>query len=252
MAAPVRSDRFVRQTSEPIFNIPSVVVGTIAILALIHAVQVWLLTPGTEREFILLFAFIPARYDTAIASLMGLPDAPGAAIWSFVTYALIHADIWHLGLNALWLLPFGSALARRFGVARFLGFMVVTAVAGAGAHLAVHFGEVFPMVGASAAISGAMAGAMRFAFQRGGPLTAWHTQTEESYRIPAVSLLGSLRDPRFLAFVAVWFGINAIFGLGGLQLDNGQTVAWEAHIGGFVAGALLFSLFDPVEPVAGY
>jgi membrane associated rhomboid family serine protease len=47
--------------------------------------------------------------------------------------------------------------------------------------------------------------------------------------------------------VAVWFGINAIFGLGGMQLDDGQTVAWEAHIGGFVAGMLLFSLFDPVR-----
>jgi membrane associated rhomboid family serine protease len=228
------------------FNIPAVVVGTIAVLALIHAVRVWLLPLSVEREVILLFAFIPARYDAAVAAAVGLPDAPGAAIWSFVTYALIHADVWHLGLNVVWLLPFGSALARRFGPGRFLAFMVVTAAAGAVAHLAVHFGEVFPMVGASAAISGAMAAAMRFAFQRGGPLTAWHTQTEASYRIPAVSLLDSLRDPRFLAFVAVWFGINAVFGLGGMQLDDGQTVAWEAHIGGFVAGVLLFSLFDPV------
>jgi len=237
----------VRQTSEPIFNIPAVVAGTIAVFVLIHAARVWLLPPALEREFILLFAFIPARYDPAVAASVGLPGSMGAVIWSFVTYALIHADVWHLGLNAVWLLPFGSALARRFGPGRFLAFMVVTAAAGAGAHLAVHFGEVFPMVGASAAISGAMAAAMRFAFQRGGPLIAWHTQSEASYRIPAVSLLGSLRDPRFLTFVVVWFGINAIFGLGGLQLDDGQTVAWEAHIGGFVAGAVLFSLFDPVS-----
>jgi membrane associated rhomboid family serine protease len=236
----------VRQTSEPIFNIPPVVAGTIAVLTLIHAVRVWLLPPEMEREFILLFAFIPVRYDPVLAAAVGLPGSAGAEIWSFVTYALIHADIWHLGLNVVWLLPFGSALARRFGPGRFLGFMAVTAAAGAAAHLAAHFGEVYPMVGASAAISGAMAAAMRFAFQRGGPLTAWHTQDEASYRIPAVSLLGSLRDPRFLAFVAVWFGINAIFGLGGLQLDNGQSVAWEAHIGGFVAGVVLFSLFDPV------
>ena len=87
---------------------------------------------------------------------------------------------------------------------------------------------------------------MRFAFQPGGPLRGWHLQDSSSYRVKAVSLLEALRDPRFLSFVVVWFGINAIFGLGGLQLDNGQTVAWEAHIGGFVAGALLFSLFDPV------
>jgi membrane associated rhomboid family serine protease len=103
------------------------------------------------------------------------------------------------------------------------------------------------MVGASAAISGTMAAAMRFAFQAGGPLTRWyHRQDEASYRQPAAPLLSSLRDPRVLAFIAVWFGINAVFGLGGLQLDNGQTVAWEAHIGGFLGGLLLFTLFDPV------
>jgi membrane associated rhomboid family serine protease len=229
------------------FNVPAVVVGTIAVLALIHAVRVWLLPPVTEREFILLFAFIPARYEPGFAAAAGLPGLTGAEVWSFVTYALIHADWLHFGLNAVWLLPFGSALARRFGPGRFLAFMVVTAAAGAAAHLAMHFGEVYPMVGASAAISGTMAAAMRFAFQPGGPLTSWHTQSEASYQIPAVSLLNSLRDPRFLAFVAVWFGINAIFGLGGMQLDDGQTVAWEAHIGGFVAGMLLFSLFDPVR-----
>ena len=103
------------------------------------------------------------------------------------------------------------------------------------------------MIGASGAISGTMAAAMRFAFQRGGPLLTWHHQDLAAYRVPALSLLESLRDFRFLAFVAVWFGVNAIFGLGGLQLDDGQSVAWEAHIGGFVAGGMLFSLFDPVS-----
>jgi membrane associated rhomboid family serine protease len=171
----------------------------------------------------------------------------GSDIWSFVTYALIHADLFHLGMNVVWLLPFGTALARRFESIRFLVFLMVTAAAGAGVHLWLHFGEVYPMVGASAAISGTMAAAMRFAFQRGGPLVGFRSHDAAAYRVPAVSLLGSLRDPRFLAFVAVWFGINLIFGLGGLQLDNGQSVAWEAHIGGFVAGAVLFSLLDPVR-----
>ncbi|MPZ56443.1 MAG: rhomboid family intramembrane serine protease [Rhizobiales bacterium] len=240
------------QTSEPIFNVPPVVIGTIVVLALIHGLRVWLLPPFAEHEFILLFAFIPARYDPSFVLPGGLPGATGAEIWTFVTYALIHADALHLGLNALWLLPFGSALARRLGAGRFLAFLVVTAAAGSGAHLAMHFGETYPMVGASAAISGTMAAAMRFAFQRGGPLSAWHSRDNAAYHVPAVSLLGALRDPRFLAFVAVWFGINAVFGLGGLQLDNGQTVAWEAHIGGFVAGLLLFSLFDPVERRRSY
>ena len=51
----------------------------------------------------------------------------------------------------------------------------VTAAAGAGAHLATHFGEFVPLVGASAAISGAMAAALRFAFEAGGPLVSSFT-----------------------------------------------------------------------------
>jgi membrane associated rhomboid family serine protease len=227
--------------------VPPVVVATLAVLAIVHAVRVVLLPPDLEREFLLLFAFIPARYDPGALLRGDLPGSPGADLWTFITYALIHADLLHLGLNAIWLLPFGSALARRLGALRFVVFFAVTAAAGAAAHLATHFGEFYPMVGASAAISGTMAAAMRFAFQPGGPLRRHWGHDDAAYHVPAVSLLGAFRDFRFLAFVVVWFGINAVFGLGGLQIDNGQTVAWEAHIGGFIAGLLLFSLLDPID-----
>ncbi len=64
--------------------------------------------------------------------------------------------------------------------------------------------------------------------------------------MPALPLTGVLSDPRVLAFLAVWFGINILFGLGSLPITGGdQVVAWQAHIGGFLAGLFLFSWFDP-------
>ena len=49
-----------------------------------------------------------------------------------------------------------------------------------------------------------------------------------------------------MLFLVVWFGINILFGVGSLPMTGGdQPVAWEAHIGGFLAGLLLFSWFDP-------
>ena len=64
--------------------------------------------------------------------------------------------------------------------------------------------------------------------------------------MPALPLTGIVRDPRVIAFLVVWFGINILFGTGTVSVPGeDQTVAWEAHIGGFVAGLLLFSLFDP-------
>ncbi len=68
--------------------------------------------------------------------------------------------------------------------------------------------------------------------------------------VPAAPLLVALRNPRVLAFVGVWFGLNLLFGLGSVSflVGENQSVAWEAHVGGFLAGLLLFSLFDPVQP----
>jgi membrane associated rhomboid family serine protease len=230
---------------EPLFNIPPVVAVTILVLALVHFVRTFLLNEQQDIEFLLTFAFIPARYDSSVVLGGALPGG-GADVWTFVTYAFIHADLTHLGINAVWLLPFGSAVARRFGPERFLYFLAVTAAAGAALHLVTHAGEQFPMIGASAAISGTMAAAMRFAFQRGGPLGLLRGADDRAYRVPAIPLSGVLRDPRVLLFLVVWFGINILFGLGSFPITGSeQPVAWQAHIGGFLAGLLLFSWFDP-------
>jgi membrane associated rhomboid family serine protease len=46
----------------------------------------------------------------------------------------------------------------------------------------------------------------------------------------------------------VWFGLNLLFGLGSLSIDGGeQAIAWQAHIGGFLAGLFGFALFDPIK-----
>jgi membrane associated rhomboid family serine protease len=231
---------------EPLFNIPTVVIAVLAVLALVHIVRTLLLTNEQDIEFLLTFAFIPVRYDTSVVLGGVLPGGFGAEVWTFVTYSLIHASWTHLGMNAIWLLPFGSALARRFGATRFLIFFAVTAAAGAALHLATHPGQQYPMIGASAAISGTMAAAMRFAFQRGGPLGMLRGDDDDAYRVPAIPLSGVLSDTRVLLFLAVWFGINILFGMSSLPITGAdQPVAWQAHIGGFLAGLLLFSWFDP-------
>ena len=50
-----------------------------------------------------------------------------------------------------------------------------------------------------------------------------------------------------LIFLVVWFGTNIAFGLTGNAGTADGAVAWDAHIGGFLAGLLLFPLFDPVR-----
>ncbi len=106
-------------------------------------------------------------------------------------------------------------------------------------HLLAHSGEQIALVGASAGISAHMAGAARFLFIRrpGVPRTYW---------APAASLGEIFTDRTTLSFLGIWFAINIVVGVfGGAAL--GSSIAWEAHIGGFLAGLFLFPLFDPVS-----
>lgn len=234
--------------SEPIFNVPPIVIATAAALIVVHVARLFL-SDEQDLRFLLTFAFIPARYGSQPVAA-ALPGGFGADLWTFFSYAFIHADLLHLGINLAWLLPFGTALARRFGAWRYSAFMLVMSAAGALAHLAGHFGEVVPMIGASAAISGAMAAAMRFVFQHGGPLGVFRVGADKAYRVPAASLTATLRDPKFLLFLAAWLGLNALFGLGTVSFgEDGQQIAWQAHVGGFFAGLFLFNAFDPVVPL---
>jgi membrane associated rhomboid family serine protease len=235
---------------ERIFNVPAVLLVLIALLALVHAYLSLALTAEQTDAFLLLFAFVPARYDPTVMSDIVWPGGWAADVWTFVTYAFIHGDVSHLVFNAVWLLAFGSPVARRFGPLRFLLFMAIAAAAGAAVHLATHFGDWLPMVGASASISGAMAAAIRFVFRPGDPLAPWRDR-DTAYRAPAAPLMTSLRDRRVLAFLLVWFGANALFGwLGSVSMGGiPQAIAWQAHVGGFVFGLLAFAAFDPI-PIA--
>jgi membrane associated rhomboid family serine protease len=229
---------------EPILTLPGALTAYVLLLAVIH-LRV-LLPPELENWTIDAFGFIPKRYDSTLLAIT-FPGGAGAKAWTFVTYSLLHANLSHLGFNVLWLLPFGSALARRFGAVRFFAFMAVTAAAGALAHLLTHEHAVAPMIGASASVSGTMAAAMRFAFVRGSFLSFSRGDADAAARVPALSLMRALRNTRVLGFLAIWFGVNIVFGIGSIAVGSEDvSVAWQAHIGGFFAGLVLFSLFDPI------
>jgi membrane associated rhomboid family serine protease len=230
---------------EPILTLPGALTAYVVLIAVIH-LRV-LLPPDIENWTIDVFGFIPKRYDSTLLNIT-FPGGTGAKVWTFVTYSLLHANLSHIGFNVLWLLPFGSALARRFGAVRFFVFMAVTAAAGALAHLVTHEHALAPMIGASASVSGTMAAAIRFAFVKGSFLSFSRGDADAAAKVPALSLWQALRNGRVLAFLAIWFGVNIVFGIGSIAIGigEGQSVAWQAHIGGFFAGLLLFSLFDPI------
>jgi membrane associated rhomboid family serine protease len=227
-----------RDASGPIFNVPRGVLIAAAVMIGIQIIK-GLLPDEDGLQLLLALAFIPARYSGAASAL---PGGYATALTSFVTYMLVHAGWVHLLVNLLWMVAFGSAVARRVGDLKFLYFSSLCGIAGALTHLAFHFGEMAPVVGASAAISGQMAAALRFIFgvrpQRG-------TGAPDFTRAPLESLAQTLTDRRILMVLAFWVVLNVIFGLGVVSIAGTEgEIAWEAHVGGFLFGLLCFGFVD--------
>lgn len=225
-------------------NAPNVIIGLTALFIGIHA-GIGLLSEQNYVNIIVRFSFIPARYGT----ILGLPGTPYSEWVSPLSYALLHGSWLHVLTNSIWMLAFGSALAWRFGTKRFLLFSALCAVTGAGIHFLAHPTSLIPTVGASAAISGHMAAVGRFAFSAGGPLGRSPLRRDQSnFLKPAEPLSAVLRNRSAMTFIGIWFAMNLLFGLSGSGLgEEGARIAWEAHLGGFLAGLLLFPILDPIK-----
>lgn len=223
---------------QPVFNVPNSVLLFLVVCAGIHVVRTYLLSYEMQVETLLRFAFIPGVWS-GNAGLSWLDSFP---YWSPITYSFLHGDWLHLGLNALWMVAFGAVVAKRLGVLRFALLCIAGSCGGAAAHFVTHTSEIVPMIGASAVVSACVGAAIRFAFPREGGF-----RTGPAY-LPRLSLVQTFTSRQLLAFIGFWFVINYVFGSGVIDpTGEGQSVAWQAHIGGFLVGILGFAVFDPVK-----
>ncbi|MBD9449379.1 MULTISPECIES: rhomboid family intramembrane serine protease [unclassified Rhizobium] len=221
----------------PIFNLPGPVLAALALLGLIYAVQSLLLSGSGLDWLFFNFGFIPLRYITPLS------EQGPQLFWTPITYSLLHGSIEHIVFNGLWLMAFGTPVARRIGTFRFIVFWVLSATASAAFHAALDWGGATLLIGASGVVSGLMGAACRFAFppeqRMSGP----------AHLNPRLSMLGAFRSRTVVAFILFWFVGNLLIAVGvPLIGDGSQAIAWDAHIGGFVFGFVLFGFFDREPP----
>ncbi|MEO0540573.1 MAG: rhomboid family intramembrane serine protease [Cyanobacteria bacterium P01_A01_bin.105] len=226
----------------PIQITPYVTYGLILLNVLIFLFEASL--PNVQlTQFFNHWAIVPRELTVSFETGFAPPN------WSewntLVTSQFLHGGFLHVAGNMLYLWIFGNNLEEQLGRAKFLFFYVACGVLAGLTQWLVDPLTTVPSLGASGAIAGVM-GAYIFRFPQVRILTLVPLGLLLPFRIPAVFFLG------------FWFLEQAAYGLLSLEapanlgMDGG--VAYWAHAGGFVFGAILgglLGLFDqPEEPVS--
>lgn len=195
-------------------SVPVVTLGMIALNVLVFFYQLGLPPEGLEA-FWWSVGVVPAR----------LVEEPGVqAAGTLLTAMFVHGGWGHLLSNMLFLWIFGDNVEDRLGALTFLGLYLVGGVVASLAQVAVSPASTVPIVGASGALS-AIAGTYLVLF----PRARVHV---------AVPLLLRVIEVSAATFFAIWFVVQAFQGLASLVDAGPGGVAWFAHLGGFVAGAV--------------
>jgi membrane associated rhomboid family serine protease len=221
----------------PIETTPYVTYGLIGLNVVLFLYEASLSPPALEA-FFQLWAIVPHQLSLSLA---GQPLPSPVPEWTTLfSSQFLHAGFLHLGGNMLYLWIFGNNVEDQMGSVKFLLFYLLC---GALAGLAQWFFEAdsrIPSLGASGAIAGVM-----------GAYIARYPRVRILTLIPLGIFFYTLRIPALL-FLGFWFVQQAFYGIAGLGattmvgMESGGIAYW-AHAGGFVFGALLgplFGLFD--------
>ncbi len=229
-----------RPAREPIFLLPTAVTVLVGILAVIHIAATMVLNEEGQTQLYFWFAFQPLRIVLAAQDLsVAIP-----LLWTPFSHAFLHGGWDHLLVNVAWLVIFASPVVRRYGAGPMLAIFLLSAAGGAAAFAATSLDTGAYLIGASGGVAGLTGAAVRFIFQP--ILYAQHPETGQ--RIVLGRRLASIREtfvnPRSRFFTLIWLILNAAVPLAPLLMGTSLGVAWQAHLGGFLTGFLMVSLFE--------
>jgi membrane associated rhomboid family serine protease len=221
-------------------------VATVAlILACLAAYFLWQPSPAGDTTADLEFTFeraaIPCevRHDRPLtvdevratvavgrsdACGIGSPNSPAQfadkSVWLSVLVSMfLHGSLLHLGGNLLFLWIFGNNIEDHLGVARFVGFYVLGGIVATLTHIALNLESTVPMIGASGAIAAVM-----------GAYMVWFP--EAPVRTVVIFVFITVVRLRAKLVLGFWFVLQFL-------TSPNSGVAWAAHVGGFVFGALV-------------
>ncbi|WP_088242406.1 rhomboid family intramembrane serine protease [Calothrix rhizosoleniae] len=220
------------QDDNPVKITPYFTYGLIAanILAFIYEVS---LTPPALNGFFHLFAVVPQELSLSFAGVAVNQPIPE---WlTLITSQFLHGGLLHLVGNMLFLWIFGNNVEEKLGRGKYLLFYLTCGILAGLAQWFFAQDSAIPSLGASGAIAGVM-----------GAYILRFPQAEIVVVVPLGIFFPSFRVPAFL-FLGFWFIQQAFYGLVSLGtttnigMESGGIAYW-AHAGGFIFGAILAPL----------
>ena len=189
----------------------------------------WQLPLGLNEleAYFSIFGFVPESFFGQLSD----PDLKGMAWEWFTVFTSMfsHGDIFHLLGNMLFLYLFGDNLEDAMGKIRYFLFYLCCGLLAALAQGLADPASPVPMVGASGAISGAMAGYLLLYPRANIRFFYW-----------LIIFIGTIYLPAYL-LLGFWLFTQALALPESMEQAGGIAIA--AHLGGFGAGLLLTPFF---------
>ncbi|MBS3977943.1 MAG: rhomboid family intramembrane serine protease [Syntrophomonadaceae bacterium] len=175
----------------------------------------------TERGLMLFahtYGLVPIQVDASLAGLM-----------PFITYQFLHGGWLHIGSNMLYLWVFGDNIEDRLGHVKYLVFYLLAGTLAGLAQVLADPASQTPIIGASGAVAGVL-GAYLISCPRARVIA-----------LVPIFFLFTIAEVPAIIFLGLWFVLQVFSGVASIGMNI--TVAWWAHIGGFIAGLALVGLF---------
>lgn len=218
--------------NNPTRTTPVVTYGLIGLNIFIFIYEIMLPAPAFQR-FIETWSVTPAVLSASFDGQVTI------LVWvTLISSQFLHSGILHVAGNMLYLWVFGNNIEDKLGHVKFLLFYLACGVFAALFQWFFSQDSTIPLVGASGAIAGVM-GAYILRFPKAKILTLF----------PIFIFVTTIRVPAYL-FLGFWFVLQAFNSVVSLGVQTGEDVggvAYWAHAGGFVVGAVLgpiLGLFD--------
>jgi membrane associated rhomboid family serine protease len=227
---------------------PTIGTPFVTLLIIVANAAVWVLVQGAGMEpglsrSVCELGLIPGEFLGRVAEGTSIPLSPTAVCvlgeerswFTPLSSMFLHGGWLHLIGNMWFLWLFGNNVEDSMGHVRYLTFYLLSGFAAAAVQTYMNPASVIPMVGASGAISGIM-----------GAYIVLYPRVRVHMLVVLVIFVTRIVVPAYL-MLGYWFLLQL---LGGSTASEGGGVAFWAHTGGFLAGALLISVFKDPDLVA--